>query len=285
MAPASQLRTWHLDMTMSDAQFLTVANLIESKTGLQLPESKRPLVLGRLQSLVRQSGHSSLQDWFQAEMRRPSAATVSALVDAMTTNHTYFWREADHFIRLRDEVIPDIARKRKSQKDIRIWCGAASRGQEPYTIQMMAREALKDDYPNWMAGLLATDIDTQALAHSRRGQFSDEDVQRLPAELRQKYFRRTDPEMWQVVPDLQRDAVFRRLNLMQPTLPFKHALDVVFLRNVLIYFDNPTKEALLRRIHNQLAPGGWLFVGTSESLQVLSTPFQVVGPGAYRKRS
>jgi len=168
--------------------------------------------------------------------------------------------------------------------DLRVWCGAASRGQEPYTIQMMLREALGSDYPRWTAGLLATDIDSKALATCRTGIYPDEDVQRLPAALRYKYLQRAGPDRWQVVPDLKRDALFRRLNLMSPSLPFKRPLDVVFLRNVLIYFDTATKEALLRRIHGALAPGGWLFVGTSESLQVLDTPFQVAGPGAYRKR-
>ncbi len=272
-----------IDMKMSDAQFRTIANVIESKVGIQMPESKRPLVLGRLQSLVRQSGLPSLKAWFDQEMTPPSASTVSALVDAMTTNHTYFWREPAHFERFRDEVIPDIVRQRGSRRDIRVWCGAASRGQEPYTIQMMLREALGQDHPKWMAGLLATDVDTTALAASRLGQYRSEDVERLPPMLKNRYFTKNGPDSWEVIPDIKRDAVFRRLNLVNPVLPFKHPLDVVFLRNVLIYFDNRTKEALLKRIHKAMTPGGWLFVGTRESLQVLTTPFRVVGPGAYRK--
>ena len=116
-----------IDMWMTDDQFREIAQLVESKTGILLPASKKPLVTARMQNIVRRSGMHTFQDWFKRYMRIPNARTVSAIVDAMTTNHTYFWREAEHFERLRDEVLPAIVAKRKRRKDIRIWCGAASR--------------------------------------------------------------------------------------------------------------------------------------------------------------
>lgn len=274
------------DLGITDEQFRRVAALVQRFAGIQLPADKRTLVASRVRRLVRDGGFPSVDAWCDQHLRHPDRDTLSRLVDHMSTNHTFFWRESDHFVDFRDRVLPRLIadKQRAGETDLRLWCAAASTGQEPYQIQMLTRQVLGPRYASWRAGLLATDISEDALARAKEGRYGDDDVQRLPPDLRHTYFRRSGAE-WQVVDELKRDLVFRRFNLLTNPYPFKTGFDVVFLRNVMIYFDVPTKTAILRRIGQLLQPAGVLYVGTSESLRGLDVPFVSLATGVYEVAS
>ncbi len=162
-----------IDMSMTDGQFREIAALVQSRFGIQLPAEKRGLVTSRLQRLVRASGLGSFDEYWRRHMRPPSREVLSDLVDRLSTNHTYLWREPEHFEYLAREVLPRV-RESERARDLRLWCAAAATGEEPYCIQMVVRETLGAEYDRWTAGLLATDISDGALSRAREGMYSQQ---------------------------------------------------------------------------------------------------------------
>ena len=283
-----------LDMTMSDPQFVHVTDLLRARLGIHIPAEKRPMLVSRLQHLVRRAGCDSFGQYFDRHLARLDRGTLSRLADGLSTNHTFFWRESPHFDAFRTIVLPEARARHEDDKDVRVWCAAASTGQEPYTLVMLMRELWGPAYGGWQLGVLATDISDRALTIARAGEYDAEDAERLPAVLRTKYTVGASDGRRRIREDIREQVTYRRFNLVADRWPFRRGFDCVFLRNVLIYFDVPTKRRLLQRLAAHVVPEGVVFVGMSETLRHLAPDtratssrnepaFEMVQPGMYRR--
>lgn len=271
-------------VSMSDTEFTMFRNLIYERLGINMTPEKRPLLMARLQSRITKGGYRSFREYFEQELARPSTETLNELVDRVTTNHTFFWREPAHFDFLTTKVLPELLPRCKTRnRELRVWCAAASSGQEPYLLAMLLLKFFDRDYTSWDTGVLATDISRDILYKAIDGIYPPEDVQGLPPDLRSRFMTKRPDGRFEVKANVKKEVLYRQLNLMSPKFPFKKPFDVVFCRNVMIYFDEPTKRSLLRRIADVTYPGGYLFVGNSESVTHLTTDFKYVMPGVYRR--
>ncbi|MED5371959.1 MAG: protein-glutamate O-methyltransferase CheR [Myxococcota bacterium] len=267
---------------LTDAQFSRLCRLIQDHFGIEVPERKRPMLEVHLAKLAREMGYLDFASFFAEHLsQKPSEKVVSALVDGASTNHTYFWREPAHFRVLQERVIPELMVQGEREHDLRIWCAAAATGEEAVTLAMLAREAVLGT--QWHTGVLATDISSTALGKARGGSWRADNVERLPQRLQQHFL----PEQGgarQLSGTIQDLVTWRRLNLLAGPYPFRKPFQVVFCRNVLIYFDEEHTRAVLNSIHEVMVPGGYLFLSHSETIGRNSPPFEYVQPGVYRRR-
>ncbi|OGQ94677.1 MAG: chemotaxis protein CheR [Deltaproteobacteria bacterium RIFOXYD12_FULL_57_12] len=272
-------------MDITDQEFQLMRELIYARFGISLSDKKKSLLVGRLQKHIGALGFYSVKEYYEHLIADRTEKALGELVDRISTNHTYFNREKSHFEFFSETVLPELTERlrRHDARDLRIWCAGCSTGEEPYTLLMLVHEFLGMEGDRWDTGLLATDISDRALAIARAGVYSDDRVQSLPAGLRNKYFRRLPSGDWAVLDKLKKDAIFRRFNLMNDRFPFKKQFQVIFCRNVMIYFDQPTRETLVRKFHQFLEPGGYFFIGHSETLGREQTLYKYILPAAYRK--
>lgn len=272
-------------LTISDREFRLIRTLVYERFGINLTDQKRALVVGRLQKLLRDGGFSSFNHYHEAVTADKSGTALDQLVNRISTNYTYFNREQAHFQFFTQKVLPDlVARQRtRSHRDLRIWSAGCSSGEEPYMLTMLMMEHLGSDYDSWSAGVLATDISEQALGKARRGVYDDDQIAKVPAAIKHKYFKRLENGGWRVIAKLRDQVTLRRFNLMNRQFPFKKPFQVIFCRNVMIYFDTPTRQTLVKRYHQHLEPGGYLFIGHSESLGREQDDFQYIMPAVYRR--
>lgn len=272
-------------MQITDGEFNAIRKLVYDHFGINLTERKRSLVVGRLQKLVREKNFSTFKQYHDYLVNDASESALTELANRISTNHTFFYREADHFDYFSNTVLPEITRRHKARndRDLRIWCAAASSGEEPYTILITMMEHFGHEYSQWDVGLLATDISDKALNAARLGEYDPTRVNHVPPSIKHKYFQKTPTGQYAVTEKLKREVTIRRFNLMNQTLPFRKPFDVIFCRNVMIYFDQPTRNALVKRFYDMTQPGGYLFVGHSESLGRGDSPWTYVMPAVYRK--
>lgn len=272
-------------MRISDEEFGRLRDLIQDRFGINLTDQKRSLLVGRLQKLMRQKNMLTFTSYYDYLSHDKTEAALGELVDLVSTNHTYFNREKDHFDYFSQTALPAIIEKLKKEnrRDLRIWCAGCSSGEEPYTLLMLMMEYLGAEYSQWDAGILATDISDRALTIARRGCYENDRVMQLPDSLRRKYFQPAGTGEMAVVDKIKNEATFRRFNLMNSTFPFKKPFQMIFCRNVMIYFDQPTREALVSRYHQFTEPGGYLFIGHSETLGRNQTLYRYLQPALYQK--
>lgn len=266
---------------MTNDEFIRIVNFVESKAGIHLAE-KRSLVTGRLDNFLVRNGYSSYTDYMDQVEQDKSGKLTEELLNTLSTNHTYFMREKEHFDLFKNVVLPQIKEAKKREKDLRIWCGASSTGEEPYTLAMIIKDFFSLEGGAWDTKLLATDISTDVLRYAMKGEYTEEQIEPLPDTWKRRYFHKSEPGKFKVVDDLKSQVLYRQFNLLSP-MPFKKPLQVVFLRNVLIYFEKDVKNDILRRIYECLEPGGYLFVGTTESVDRTAVPYRYVQPSVYRK--
>ena len=207
---------------------------------------------------------------------------IAELLNRITTNHTFFMRETAHFDFFQDTVIPYLKMSVKD-RDLRIWSAGCSSGEEPYTLGMIINDSFRKEKDLWNTSLLATDISLQAIEKAKKGIYSKEAVGTLPAIWKRNYFLPHDSENYIISDTIKKDMVFRRFNLMEETFPFKKKFHGIFCRNVMIYFDQITKDRLIDKFYNHLAEGGYLFIGHSESINRTNCKFRYVKPAVYRK--
>lgn len=268
-------------MRLSESEFQRIVNYVRGRYGIDLSQ-KRILVSGRLENYLLRKGYQSYGEYIQLVEQNPDGPEAGNLINVLTTNHTYFMRESLHFEYLQKNVLPWIkSREEKRNKDIRIWSAASSTGEEPYTIEMVLNDYFSLD-SSWDTQVLATDISTRVLQKAKSGVYLEEQIKPLPEQWKRRYFRPISAEEYQAVPSLRQQIVFRQFNLMDE-IPFRGLFHVVFLRNVMIYFDEDTKRQLLRRIYQHMEDGGYLFIGTTESIDKTSTDFKYIQPSIYRK--
>lgn len=262
-------------MSISAADFQFICKLVRERAAIVLETGKEYLAEARLTTLVREEKLESLAALVtRVRAEGANGALQRKVVEAMTTNETSFFRDLWPFEALRRTVIPDVLARRIATRELAIWCAASSSGQEPYSIAMVLREHFPE-LAGWQVRLIATDISREMLARTRAGRYSQLEVNRgLPAPMLVRWFVRQGTH-WEVKPELRAMLELAELNLAGswPSLP---ALDVIFLRNVLIYFDVPTKQAILARVRKIMRPDGWLFLGGAETTLNLDEGFERV---------
>ena len=280
-APMAQPESREVEFEFGAAEFERVRVLIHQHAGISLHEGKQAMVYSRLSRRLRALNQPSFRSYLQwlENARGPAAeAEWEAFVNSLTTNLTSFFREEHHFPLLAAEL------ERNRNRPWRIWCNAASTGEEPYSLAMTVAETLG---PRARVEILCTDIDTQVLAHAGQGAYPV-DARGLAAERRQRHFLRGTGEnagLMRVKPELRQLVEFRPFNLMQPHWSLGAPFDVVFCRNVMIYFDAPTQQAVLERMHAAMAPNGLLFAGHSENFSHLRKLFRLRGKTVYERVS
>lgn len=263
-------------------EFIRLRDFVQKNLGIHLADGKMSMVEQRLRPMLLTRGIASFGAFLEEVEKRPKPDVMTDFVNRITTNHTYFNRESEHFRFLTEHVLPEHIAQTKGQKSLRMWCAAASRGHEPYTLVMLQKQVLGKDYGSWDAGLLATDISDQALSVAVRGRYPAEEVRALPETLR-SFLHKVGESEYEVNGDVKKEVLYRKFNLHTPNYPFKRPFDVVFCRNVLIYFDMPTKLDVVRKIAEKLRLNGYLFVGLAESLGRDVGTLRYVRPGIYRK--
>jgi len=269
---------------LTDAQFREVAALVKATCGIDLHDGKKELVKGRLAKRLRQLNFRTFGEYIRHLRDDVGGAEITAMLDAISTNQTSFFREAEHFHCLGKKVLPGVVARADASKRLRIWSAGCSSGEEPYSIAITVRESIPD-LDSWDARILATDISTRVLARAEKGLYDGSRFEAVPPLVRSRYFTCVEARpqrRHEVGPHIRSLVHFARLNLMGPW-PMKGPFDVIFCRNVMIYFDRPTRERLIGRFFGLLASGGTLFIGHSESLTGIQHQFGYVQPTVYEK--
>ncbi len=267
-------------LPLSPRDFSRIRTLVYDRAGIDLREGKQTLVSARLGKQVRAAGCRSYADFLASVESDTTGESLTALIDALTTNYTFFFREPGHFHFLRDKVLRDMFAVNAPAR-AQVWCAAAATGEEPYTLAMVLLESCGTATPR----VLSTDISTRALATARRGVYPADRFEGVPQSLLHKYWLRGEGEaagLYKVRPELAKVVEFAQLNLIEA---FTHsaAFPVIFCRNVMIYFDKATQQRVVDRMCQFLEPGGYLFLGHSESLSGVQHGLEYAGPAVYRK--
>lgn len=279
---------------LSERNYQRLAEVIHAHSGIRMPPAKRTMVEGRLRKRLRALDLSSLDEYCRILFDQDGLESEFVhLIDAVTTNKTDFFREPDHFRYLTDEAVPRLKTERRAGIDrpLKVWSAACSCGAEPYTLAMVLADLL-ERHPGAPAGgtprfaILGTDICTQVLQQAVAAIYPAEMIAPVPPEMRRRYLMRArDPERHEVriVPELRRHVRFARLNLMDQRYPVDQDMDVIFCRNILIYFEKDTQQAVLKRLCRHLRPGGYLFLGHAESMIGGDLPVQPVAATVFRR--
>lgn len=278
MPEASHLDMQGREFVWTNTDFDRIQTLIYQRAGISLHNGKHAMVYSRLSRRLRDTGHQSFKDylnWLEGQ----DGPEWQEFINALTTNLTSFFREQHHF-----EILANHLKSKPASTTWRVWCNAASTGEEPYSLVMTAIEALgaKANF-----ALTASDIDSKVLASAAQGVYRLEGLKGVSAERMQHFFMRgkgANEGMARIKPELQRMIAFIRVNLIRDDWPFREPFDVVFCRNVMIYFDAPTQRKVLERIHRVMAPGGLLFVGHAENFSESRDLFVLRGKTVYERR-
>lgn len=273
---------------LTDANFKRFRDLVFAQSGIHLSEHKRELVRTRLGKRIRALDLSGFNEYYDYIKTDVTGSEAIRMIDAISTNLTFFFRENRHFEHMRDVALPEIVADKRKRGDtrLRIWSSACSTGEEAYSIAIVVHEAL-GDRPPFDVKILATDISTEVLAAAARGLYRKEKLDGVPKMTLQKYFEpdrsSDDREMYAVKKDIRDMVTFRRLNLMIDKFPFGGKFAIVFCRNVMIYFNRQTQADLINKLYDVIEPGGYLFIGHSESLTSIEHRFGYVAPTVYQR--
>jgi chemotaxis protein methyltransferase CheR len=267
-------------VTPLDYEYLR--KFLRDHSGLDLSADKQYLIESRLLPLARKAGLAGISELVQKLQGMGSNTLTTSVVEAMTTNETFFFRDKIPFDHFRDTIMPEIIKARAARKSVRIWCAAGSTGQEPYSLAMCLKE-MGAALTGWRVEIIATDLSQEVLEKSKAGIYSQFEVQRgLPIQLLVKYFKQTG-ETWQINPELRAMIQHRQLNLLHDFSQLG-MFDVIFCRNVLIYFDQETKINIFNRLARQVEPDGFLVLGAAETVVGLTEAFRPISErrGLYK---
>ena len=256
-------------------------SFMKANYGINL-ERKQSLIEGRLSIMLQRRGFQSFEAYIDYALADTTGSETALLVSRLTTNYTFFMREEAHYHFLQSTALPELCAGIKDH-DLRIWSAGCSSGEEPYTTAMTLCDYFGGIRSAWDKTLLATDISDNVLRVARQGMYPKESIAQVPQHWKSMYFREIDDETVQVDDEVRKQVVFGSFNLVSPTLPFRKPFHIIFCRNVMIYFDTPTKDALINRFFRHLVPGGYLFIGMSETLPAKGEPFGQVQPSIYQK--
>jgi len=270
---------------MSDRTFARFSKFIHTELGIKMPDSKKTMLQARLQKRLWKLNLSSFDEYCDYLFSHDGLENeLQHMFDVVTTNKTEFFRESKHFDYLVDRVLPDLIKYRGLNDPYMIWCAGCSTGEEPYSLAMVLHEFAEKHY-GFHFLILGTDISSKVLEQAKLGIYDEDRVETVPLSFRQKYLLRSrekDKALVRVSPDLRNVVRFRGLNLMDQNFGLREQMDIIFCRNVIIYFDRPTQEGVLDRICSYLKPGGYLFTGHSETLNGMNLPVVPVAHTVYR---
>jgi len=268
-------------LNLTNDEFNTLTNYMKSNFGINL-EKKRTLIEGRLTNYVLDHGFTNFTEYLQMIFQDKTQVEITKLVNFLTTNYSYFMREWEHFEFFKTKALPGF-KNTVADRDLRIWSAGCSTGEEPYTLAMLLSDFFGMERSNWDMKVLATDISMKALEAARKGVYGEEQLEKIPPEWRSRYFKNLGTGQWEIKPSLREEVVFRTFNLMEESFPFRKSFHVIFCRNVMIYFDRETKANLVKKFYKHTEPGGYLFVGQSESIGRDEAGWQYVMPSVFRK--
>ena len=272
-------------VALNDSQFRRLSEFIESEVGIKMPPTKRIMLESRLRKRLRVLGIDSFEEYIEYVFSS-HAGEIIHMIDVVTTNKTDFFRESQHFDYMTDTLLPEEYGKGWGRgSKLKVWSAASSTGEEAYTLAIVLSEFARDN-PGFDYRILGTDISTAVLDAARKGVYRADRIDPVDPVLRRRYFlksRNPDSGLVRVRADLRRRAQFHRLNLMHERYPIRDKFHIIFCRNVIIYFERPRQMELLNRLYQHLIPGGYLFLGHSESLAGMSLPVETVAPTIYRR--
>jgi len=270
---------------LTEKEFRLISDLIYSKFGINLTEKKKALIRGRLHKLIRNEGYKSFEEYYNAVVNDKTGKNLLMMVDRLSTNHSFFFRESEHFDYLSNTIFPEMARRleRENSPDLKIWSAGCAAGEEPYTLGMILLDHFDLQFFRSKPAILATDISITSLAQALEGEYPEERIKPVPDVYRLKYLEKAGPGRYRVKDTLKKLILFKRLNLMSETFPFKGKFHLIFCRNVMIYFDNETKQRLVTKFHNYMYDNGYLFIGHSETLGRGTNLFRYIQPALYQK--
>ena len=268
-------------MNIEEKDFQRLKAYMQKNFGLNL-EKKQTLVEGRLSNVIAQAGYDNFHDYIDAAINDKTGQMLTLLTTKLTTNYSYFMREEAHYNFLSKVALPEWTGKIRDN-DLRIWSAGCSSGDEAYTTAIVVNEYFGSLKSKWDTTILATDISDRALNEARAAVYAESRLDKLPPLWKQKYFTKEGAEEYRVNPSIAKEVVFARYNLMDPFDRFKRKFHVIFCRNVMIYFDTPTKTELARKFCDVLEPGGYLFIGLSETISGMESRFKQVASAIYRK--
>lgn len=269
-------------IAITEKEFAKLSKYIKDNYGINLKEEKKMLVIGRLHNVLAELNFDNFSQYYDYVIADKSGKAVGTLINKITTNHTYFMREKNHFSYLREKVLPYLVRS-INDRDLRIWSAGCSSGEEAYTLAMILDEFFREENLWWDKKILATDISEKVLCIAKTGIYNKEQVSPLHQAWKRDYLRKLDEENYEFTDKIKNEIIYRKFNLMDNIFPFKKKFHVIFCRNVMIYFDNNTKNELVRKFYNSMEHGGYLFIGHSESLNGENMGFNYIMPSVYRK--
>ena len=272
---------------LKEREFQVFSSFIYDEVGIKLPPAKKTMLEARLQKRLKVHGMHTFEE-YAAYLFSPAgrANELIQMINVVTTNKTDFFREPGHFDYLVRTVLPSLCALRGERTAIRLWSAGCSTGEEPYTLMMVLSE-YAEETPGFCFSLLASDIDTSVIEKAKSGIYSEDRVDTITLKLKKKYLLKSKDHnkgLVRIVPQLRNQIKFRRINFMDESFGMTEPLDVIFCRNVIIYFDKETQERLMHKFYKNLAPGGYLFLGHSETLSNLNTEFKSVASTVYRKQ-
>jgi len=271
---------------MSDKTFYRFSKFIQDELGIKMPDTKKTMLQARLQKRLWKLEMTSFNDYCDYLFSHEGMEhELQHMINVVTTNKTEFFREPKHYEYLAEQALPKLMEQRDSKEIFSIWCAGCSTGEEPYSLAMVLNE-FAERYSDFQFLILATDISSRVIDQAKLGIYDEERAESVPMTLRKKYLLRSksnDKGLVRIVPELRSRIRFRRLNFMDRNFGLREQMDIVFCRNVIIYFDRPTQEGVLNRICSYLKPGGYLFTGHSETLNGMKLPVSPVSHTVYRQ--
>lgn len=272
---------------MLDSDYQFIRDLVYQRSRINLGPDKKELVSARLGKRLRATNLTSISDYCRFLQQKESDEELSHLIDAISTNHTFFFRESAHFEHLTGAILPEMEKRRVTERwpSLNVWSAASSSGEEPYTLAIALAEYFRGR-ADWPWRIEATDISHRILQKARVGVYRSDALEKMAPALVKTYFQKgygPQEGNYRVKPLVQEAVTFRQLNLLEGAFPFKEPFQVIFCRNVMIYFDRPTQEELVAKLGRMLVPGGYLMVGHSESLTGIHHSLQMVRPAIYRR--
>ena len=276
--------------TLSTREFNRLSEFIHTNYGIKMPVTKKTMLQARLQKRLRQLDLNSYSEYCDLVLTsEKETSEVINMIDVVTTNKTDFFREPAHFDYLNEMILPDLLhnKQRETFKKLLIWSAGCSTGEEPYTLAMVLKE-FAEKCPGFHFSILATDLSTTVLEKAKVGIYEAHKVEPVPMAFKKKYLLRSknrQENLVRIAPELRSLVTFHRLNFMQPSFGLQKPVDIIFCRNVIIYFDRETQEKIVNRLSTYLKDGGYLFLGHSETLFGLDVPLKSIAPTIYKKQS
>lgn len=269
------------NLLLTEKEFLELSKFVYDQYGIDLSRKKQ-LIEGRLANTLKARNLTSFSQYMQLLRSDKSGVELTNFLNKITTNYSYFARENDHFEFLTQVVLPYMEKNRGRIKDLRIWSAGCSSGQEPYNLAMAIDQYFGTRKADWDTTILATDISANMLSKAQQGLYPAKDLDGLPLRWKQLYFQKINQDTYQVSEKIRKEVVFKPFNLMDQFV-YKKAFDIIFCRNVMIYFDQDTTNRLVQKFYHATAEGGYLFIGHSESINKQASGYQCLAPSIYQK--